>query len=274
MTINNQPFFSIVTISFNQANYLNECIESVINQNFDDFEYIIQDPGSQDNSREIIKSYKSNKLSYFFEKDQSPPNGLNKGFSKASGKYYLFLNSDDILCENALSTFYKIINDNPDFDVYSGAAKIIDEKGQKLRETFSDKFDINMAAYGGNNILVQPSTTFKASLFKSVNGFNENNLCSWDGELFIDFGMKNAKFYKTKKIISKYRITKDSITGSGRLSDLIQEYHRNMFRKVYKKEINIYYYFISFFYRCKRKILNLDDTINRILYGKIYKRKL
>ena len=266
------PFFSIVTISFNQEDYIKDCIDSVLIQSFEDYEYIIQDPGSTDNSREIIKGYKSPKLRYFFEKDNSPAQGLNKGFSKATGKYYLFLNSDDVLLKDTLSIFYQTILKYPLYDVYSGGSEIINAKGEKLRETFSDKYDINMAVYG-HSIIIQPSTTFKSSLFKSVGGFNEKNICNWDTELFFDFAMKSAKFFKIKNMLSQYRITNESLTGSGKYKDLYLENNKKMYKKLYLKDINISYYLLSIFYRIKRKILNLDDTINRILYGKISKRK-
>ena len=95
----------------------------------------------------------------------------------------MFLNSDDVLLKDGLKILHEIILDNP-LDIYSGGAEIINEKGLKLRENFSDNFNLNMAVYGHSN-LVQPSTT-GASLFKSVGGFNERNLCCWDGELFGD----------------------------------------------------------------------------------------
>ena len=272
MSKGKSPFFSIVTISFNQQDYIKDCINSVLTQSFEDYEYIIQDPGSIDNSREIIKSYKSNKLKYYFEKDNSPPHGLNKGFSKASGKYYLFLNSDDVLLKDALSIFHQTILKYPNYDVYSGGSEIINAKGKKLRETFSDNYNINMAVYG-HSIIIQPSTTFKSSLFKSVGGFNEKNICNWDGELFFDFALKSAKFFKVNTMLSQYRITNENITGSGKYKDLASENIKNLYKKLYLKDINISYYIVSFFYRIKRKILNLDDTINRIIYGKISNRK-
>ncbi len=266
------PFFSIVTISYNQQDYIKDCIDSVLIQSFEDYEYIIQDPGSTDNSREIIKGYNSPKLKYYFEKDNSPAQGLNKGFSKATGKYYLFLNSDDVLLKDTLSIFHQLILKYPNYDVYSGGSEIINAKGEKLRETFSDNYNINMAAYG-HSIIIQPSTTFKSTLFKSVGGFNEKNICNWDGELFFDFALKSAKFFNVKTMLSQYRITNQTITGSGKYKDLVLENIRKMHRKLYHKDINISYYIFSFFYRIKRKILNLDDTINRIIYGKIHNRK-
>ena len=272
MITKNTPFFSIVTISYNQAIFLKDCIESVLNQTFRDFEYIIQDPGSSDASREIIKSFKSKKLKFFFEDDHSPADGLNKGFAKASGKFYLFLNSDDLLLKNALEEFYIFINKYPYYDVFSGATEIIDENSKKIRISYSDKFNLNRAAYGHCN-LMQQSTTFRSSLFHSVGGFNKFNKAHWDGELFIDFGLKRAKFFKTDRILSKYRVTNDSITGSGKFEYLNETFFKSMYKKIKGKNSGRGYIFVSFFYQYLRKFLNLKDTFQRLLYGPVFKRK-
>ena len=266
-----QPFFSIVTISFNQSRYIKQCIESVLQQDFQDFEYIIQDPGSTDSSREIIKSFKSNNLKIFFEEDKSPPDGLNKGFSKAKGKYYLFINSDDVLKEGCLKTLYNIIKKNPNYDVYSGATNIIDSNGKILRNAYSDNFDLNSALYG-HSILMQQSTVFKASLYKSCGGFNINNKAHWDGELFINFALNSAKFYKTNKVLSQYRINESSITGSGKFEHLNKIFIKEMFKKVKGFEPKRYFELVSLYYRIKRKFLNPLDTFQRIFHGAIFKR--
>ena len=120
MKPNLKTFFSIVTISYNQATFLDSCIKSVLSQSFKNFEYIIQDPGSNDGSRKILNSYKNtdSRLKVFFEDDYSPGDGLNKGFSKASGKYFLFLNSDDELCLDALKEMHFLIKANCPFSFF------------------------------------------------------------------------------------------------------------------------------------------------------------
>ena len=268
----NSPFFSIVTISFNQAKFLKNCIESVLNQSFRDFEYIIQDPGSTDTSRAIINSFNSDKLKIYFENDESPADGLNKGFAKASGEFYLFLNSDDVLMQNTLEILYEIIKNNPYYDVYSGASEIIDENGNKLRVGYSDKFNLMRAVYGHSN-LMQQSTTFKSTIFKSVGGFNKLNKSSWDGELFIEFGLRKAKFFKTDRILSKFRITSNSITGSGKFEDYNSIFYKTIYKKIKGKNPEKYYILVSFFYRYLRKILNFKDTYQRIFFGPIFKRR-
>ena len=78
---------SIVTISYNQAPYLERAICSIINQGYKDLEFIIVDPGSTDGSREIISKYRHIFKDIILEPDNGPANGLNKGFKKAKRKY-------------------------------------------------------------------------------------------------------------------------------------------------------------------------------------------
>ena len=112
-----KPFFSIVTISYNQADFVAETIRSVLGQTFSDFEYIIQDPGSTDGSREIISTFTDERIKTYFEVDGGPADGLNRGFSKATGRYFLYLNSDDLLKRRALEYMYYSLVKNPDCDV-------------------------------------------------------------------------------------------------------------------------------------------------------------
>ena len=263
------PFFSIVTISYNQGSYLENCIQSVINQSFKNFEYIIQDPGSSDDSRKILKNYlNDSRIKIFFEKDFSPGDGLNKGFSKAKGLYYLFINADDELCNRALENLYSIINKNPGFDVYSGMAMIIDKNGKALRYTFSDQMNLKRASYG-SCIIVQQATCFKSFIFKKVGGFNKKNFINWDGELFIDFAISFAKFKVFNQVIGKYRLTENTITGSGLAMSNCIKNAKEMYFKINKRKPSKFYILNHLFYRLQRKILNYRDTYQRIIHGKI-----
>ena len=87
--------FSVVTVSFNQRQYLEEALTSVLEQDYPAIEYIVVDPGSTDGSRELIESFRDRLASIVFEADQGAADGLNKGFQRASGDIFGFLNSDD-----------------------------------------------------------------------------------------------------------------------------------------------------------------------------------
>ena len=110
--IKSPPFFSIIIAVYNNANGLKSTIESVINQNFTDFELIIIDGGSMDGTQEVINQY-SHHLSYWVsEKDDGIYNAWNKAIRQAKGQWISFIGSDDKFHYDALSNYYKYINAN------------------------------------------------------------------------------------------------------------------------------------------------------------------
>jgi glycosyltransferase involved in cell wall biosynthesis len=96
------PRISIVTPSLNQANYLEETIRSVLLQGYPNIEYIIIDGGSTDESVEIIKKYEKWLSFWISEPDKGQSHAINKGFSKASGEIYAYINSDDLYEQNSV----------------------------------------------------------------------------------------------------------------------------------------------------------------------------
>src|SRR3546814_4498592 len=116
--------FSVVTISYNQAEFLRRAIDSVRNQSGVDLEYIVVDPGSSDDSRAIIDSYGDRIGHRVYEPDQGPADGLNKGFAHATGDIYYYLNSDDTVELGALYQISQYFKSHPDVDAVCGHAWI------------------------------------------------------------------------------------------------------------------------------------------------------
>src|SRR6266702_5290058 len=113
---------SIVTISFNQAAFLERTILSVLNQDYSNIVYIVVDPCSTDGSRELIKRYESRIARTILDPDKGAADGLNKGFGAATGDIFGFLNSDDILYPGAVSAVVSVFIKSPATDVVSGHA--------------------------------------------------------------------------------------------------------------------------------------------------------
>lgn len=262
--------FTIVTISFNQAKYLRDCIESVLNQSYQNIEYIVVDAGSSDGSREIIESY-GTRLKSIFEKDQGPADGLNKGFSVASGEIFCYLNSDDILLPFAIARAAIELR-NGEMDVLHGNAVAINEDGSFIRRLYSDKFSLIRAAYGAS-ILIQPSSFIRKSAFDQTNGFNISNRSNWDGELFVDLAVSGATFRRSPHFYSGYRIHSESITGSGSLLEKHKQYRERLYQKITGRQFIDRSRALGLYFHYSRKIFNFKDTIERLINGPVFGTK-
>lgn len=244
---------SIVTISFNQARYLEQTIKSIIEQQYEELEYIIVDPGSTDGSREIINKYKNFFKKIIFEPDNGPADGLNKGFSFASGEIFAYLNSDDYFLPGTLKKINEYFQQSINIDVIYGNGYITDDSNRIFRRFYSDSFTPWRFVHNGC-VVMQQSTFFTNNAFRSIGGFNENNHIWWDAELLLDFSMNNKKIKKVDDFLSVFRIHEESISGqkwkndinSKRIDEIRKQTHARLFKKVtgesFNERKNIYFY--------------------------------
>jgi glycosyltransferase involved in cell wall biosynthesis len=208
------PFLSIVTISFNQARFLRETIESVLSQKGDDVEYIVVDPGSTDGSREIIAEYRDRIDHVVLDPDAGPADGLNKGFAVARGRIGYFLNSDDYLLPGAIDKLRRLWSEHPQAKFLLCRAWLVDENGAPIRELVPTPIRATDLRLGAATI-VQQGVSFELDLFREVGGFNVANRSCWDYELLAEFARRKARFATSSERIAAFRIYGDSITGGG-----------------------------------------------------------
>lgn len=207
-----QPFLSIVTISFNQAQYLRQCVESVVSQKGDDVEYIVVDPGSADGSREILESYGDAIDHLVLEPDDGPADGLNKGFARATGQVGYFINSDDFLLPGAVARMRRLSSENPDIDVLLGGAWMVDGHGEPIRELTATSADL-FALLAGDAKTVQQGFFFRINTFRGVGGFNTANRTCWDFELICRLLHQGRRAQVTRERFGGFRVYGDSISG-------------------------------------------------------------
>jgi glycosyltransferase involved in cell wall biosynthesis len=260
---------SIVTISFNQARFLEAALVSVLSQDHADLEYIVVDPGSTDGSRDIIARYRARLAAVVLEPDRGAADGLNKGFARATGEVYGFLNSDDVLEPGAVSRAVARLRARPAIDVVSGAARIIDAADRGQRIAYSDRFDLRRCAYGAC-VLIQPSTFFRAAAYSRTGGFNVANRSNWDGELFVDLALAGARFDRCAEVWSRYRVHGESITGSARMDGLIREHGQRMFRRIVGRDRQPGDRLAALGYRLLKALHTPRGVLERLRHGPVY----
>jgi tetratricopeptide (TPR) repeat protein len=125
----NSYLVSIITPSFNQAKYLEDTIQSVLNQDYPNLEYIIVDGASTDGSVDIIRKHENQLAWWISEKDNGQAEAINKGLSHATGEIVAWLNSDDTYLPGTLSAVVKTFEENPDVALAYGNMLAVDENG-------------------------------------------------------------------------------------------------------------------------------------------------
>ena len=195
------PCISIVTPSYNQGEFLENTILSVLEQDYPNLEYIIMDGGSTDGSLDIIKKY-SKHLTYW----QSQPDGgqvdaINAGLQRAKGEIFTFLNSDDFLLLGAIDHMVGLYLKNPNSVGWVGGGHSITEDGYIIHTRFPKKIDRDGLADWGENWFNQPSCFFTAAAARAVGFLNPGYKLGFDFDFWLRI-TKLGKLIPTKKIIS------------------------------------------------------------------------
>ena len=201
------PRISIITPSYNQGRFLEETIRSVFSQGYPNLEYIIVDGGSTDQSVEVIRRYAPQLAYWISEKDQGAADAIRKGFERATGDIFAYLNSDDSYLPGALVAAARAMDDKTDF-VY-GNTFWIDAEGRRLGDRRQTPIDKLGYLYGGFD-LQQPSTFWRRDLYLKAGGINPGFSFAFDTDLFFRFVKAGARFKHVRQYFSCYRIHPDS----------------------------------------------------------------
>lgn len=202
------PKISIVTPSYNQSEFLEETILSVISQNYPNLEYIVIDGGSTDDSVEIIKKYEKYITYWVSEKDNGHAHALNKGFEKSTGEIMAWINSDDKYFEWTFKTIAEIYTKFKEVEWTVGLYANFDRRGvlmsgdNSVRAVYKNVFD-----YLFRDLHIQQESVFwRRSLWEKCGSFiSEEVKLMVDTELWCRFFL-NAKLYHIDQVIGGYRI--------------------------------------------------------------------
>ena len=200
-----KPKLSVIMPAYNHEKYVGEAIKSVLNQSFEDFEFIIINDGSTDSTAEIINEYKDKRIKYYYQDNSDAPSTLNRGLFLAKGKYISILNSDDIyhvdrlliLFETAESMNYDFIFTDLDFinhdsEIISNTTKNPIPWVDSLRRDYLEFFSLEKTFFYGNLAVTSSNFFLKSNNIKQVGCFNLNRYTH-----DYDFVLRNLVKYKS-----------------------------------------------------------------------------
>lgn len=195
-----KPKISIITITYNSGRTIEDTIKSVINQNFENLEYIIIDGGSTDNTLLIIEKYISYIGIVISEPDKGISDAFNKGIKKATGDIIGIINSDDMLADNALS----IISSNLDksVDVLYGNTIIFNDNNKNIHVLKALK-DLSHLKYSFG--MSHPSTFIAKDAYTKYGVYDTSYKCAMDYDLLLKFYLNGAKFKHINENLTFFR---------------------------------------------------------------------
>lgn len=207
------PKISIVTPSYNQAQFLEETIRSVLLQGYPKLEYIIMDGGSKDGSVDIIRKYEQWLSSWVSEPDNGQSDAINKGWSMAGGEILAWLNSDDTYEMNALKTAAEFLTNHAEVDMVYGDCSIINENSIFEKKCPTIDFDLGSLVC---NIwfIPQQSSFIRRKVVKSVGEIRTDLHLVMDWELWLRIAMKEFKIYYLPHTLANFRIWVNAKTSS------------------------------------------------------------
>jgi hypothetical protein len=209
------PRVSIVTPSYNQAQFIEETIRSVLLQGYPNLEYIIMDGGSTDGSVEIIRQYEPWLAHWASEKDRGQSHAINKGWGRAGGDYLGWLNSDDIYYPSMIATMATSLAVHAEAHAVYSDCVIVDEASMPRHTQHLPEF--SLATYVLGDYLPQQTALFRRETILALGGIDESFRYTMDFDLWLRLGSR----YKIKRVPgawAAFRIaqnTKSVVQGSG-----------------------------------------------------------
>jgi len=207
--IMNNIRISVITPSYNQGNFIEQTIQSVLSQNYPSLEYIVMDGGSTDNTVQILKKY-SGKLKWISEKDNGQSDAINKGLRMATGEIFAWLNSDDYYLPGTLQKVGTYFLQNKKAQWLTGDYEIVDENGKQIQsfvrgyKNILRSLPFRSTLYVANYIN-QPSTFCKSSLLDQVGYLRESYHLCLDYDLWLRI-YKRYPLHTISSPLSAFRI--------------------------------------------------------------------
>jgi glycosyltransferase involved in cell wall biosynthesis len=232
------PKISVVTPSFNQGHFIEDTILSVLNQSYQNLEYIIIDGGSTDGTTQIVEKYGPQLEYWVSEQDSGQSNAINKGFSKAEGDILAWINSDDYYLPGTLRFVADQLKTGEREILFGNCVHLFDGNGLLGSDVVSafNCCDLRLVDF-----IIQPSSFWTREAWEANGPLNERLTYAFDWEWFLRAQAKGIPLRAVGRYLSVYRKHKDHKTGVGgrrraeEVARLFEEYEG-------RKVANLYLY--------------------------------
>lgn len=198
------PKFTVVTPTYNQGQFIERTIDSVLSQGYPNLEFIIIDGGSKDNTVELIKKHERHLTYWVSEADRGQSHAINKGMAKATGDYLTWLNSDDWYLPGALQHMHELFAADSEAGMVVGAGHIVNQAG---KETYykAPTSEITLESLytwlqGGD--FLQPSSAYTRKAWEAVGQIDEQIHIALDVDLWLRMAKAGVKFVTTDTLLS------------------------------------------------------------------------
>ena len=199
------PTIAIVTPSFNQVDFLERTMKSVLEQHYPELQYIVQDGGSEDGTVAILEKY-SRRLSHWESaKDTGQAHAINLGFTHATGEIMAYLNSDDLLLPGTLHYVAHYFSKHPDVDVAYGHRVLVDENDREVGRWVLPPHDDHVLSWA--DYIPQETLFWRRDIWRKAGGCVDEGLrFAMDWDLILRFRDAGAKFVRLPRFLGAFRV--------------------------------------------------------------------
>ena len=211
---NSVPIVSVIMPVYNAERFVREAVESILNQTFTDFEFIIINDGSTDSTRAILESFADTRIVLLHQENQGLVRSLNRGLRMARGRYIARQDADDVSLPERLERQVAFLDAHPEVGLLASASQAIDEHGQALyvRNTPCDGETLQREFVRGHNPLIHGSVLMRREILDTVGFYDERFLTAEDN----DYWLRIAEHWQVAAladVLFRYRIIDTSKTA-------------------------------------------------------------